>query len=155
MLIENRIKKETKQIVVLILWKKSHREKLVIRIVKKKLTSQRFFRTSIWVKNNFVELKVKLKGDTTVNYKTKRSFNLQPTKNNYLRSSSKKSWNLFSKIERIKTAVQAKKSVRWMPWHWEPMKDAITCDKLRWVGNKLWPADFRMGKPLWWRIIDP
>ena len=32
-----------------------------------------------------------------MNYKTKRSFNLQPTKNNYLRSSSKKSWNLFSK----------------------------------------------------------
>ena len=69
---------------------KSHREKLVIRIVKKKLTSQRFFRTSIWVKNNFVELKVKLKGDTTVNYKTKRSFNLQPNKTIICEAQAKK-----------------------------------------------------------------
>ena len=46
MFIENRIRKETKQIVVFD-FERSHREKLVIRIVKKKLTSlnERFFRT--------------------------------------------------------------------------------------------------------------
>ena len=26
---------------------------------------------------------------------------------------------------------QAKKSTRWMPWHWEPTKDVISCDKPR------------------------
>ena len=46
-------------------------------------------------KNNFVEPDQKIGGDTTVNYKTKRSFNLQPTKNNYLRSSSKKAGTYF------------------------------------------------------------
>ena len=24
-----------------------------------------------------------------------------------------------------------------MPWHWEPMKDVISCDKLRGAANKL------------------
>ena len=27
--------------------------------------------------------------------------------------------------------VQAKKSIWRMPWHWEPMKDVTSCDKLR------------------------
>ena len=31
-------------------------------------------------------------------------------------------------LERTKTG-QAKKSARRMPWHWEPMKDATSCDK--------------------------
>ena len=26
---------------------------------------------------------------------------------------------------------QVKKSIRRMPWHWEPMKDVISCEKLR------------------------
>ena len=39
--------------------------------------------------------------DTTVNYKTKRSFNLQP-KNNYLRSSSKKAEFVSSVLEIIR-----------------------------------------------------
>jgi len=26
---------------------------------------------------------------------------------------------------------QAKKSIWWMPWHQEPTKDVISCDKLR------------------------
>ena len=34
-----------------------------------------------------------------MNYKTKRSFNLQPNKNNYLRSSSNKKLNLFSELK--------------------------------------------------------
>lgn len=35
-----------------------------------------------------------------------------------------------------------------MPWHKEAMKDVITYDMLRWGGNNLEPADFRMGQPL-------
>ena len=26
---------------------------------------------------------------------------------------------------------QVKKSIRGMPWHWEPKKDVISCEKLR------------------------
>ena len=33
--------------------------------------------------------------------------------------------------------VQANKSIRRMPWHQEPMKDVISCDKLRGAANKL------------------
>ena len=42
---------------------------------------------------------------------------------------------------------QAKKSARGMPWHQEPMKDVISCDKLRGAANELRSGDFRMGKP--------
>ena len=42
---------------------------------------------------------------------------------------------------------QAIKSVWWMPWHLAPMKDVISCDKLRGVANELWSVDFWMGKP--------
>ena len=34
-----------------------------------------------------------------------------------------------------------------MPRHRKTKKDATTCEKLRRVGRKLWPADVRMGKP--------
>lgn len=34
-----------------------------------------------------------------------------------------------------------------MPWHWEPTKDVISCDKPRGAANKLLSVDFRMGKP--------
>ena len=54
---------------------------------------------------------------------------------------------------------QAKKSTRWMPWHWEPTKDVISCDKPRWGANIHWPADFWMGKPgrvnLGYCILNP
>ena len=33
--------------------------------------------------------------------------------------------------------VHANKSARGMPWHQEPMKDVISCDKLRGAANKL------------------
>ena len=36
-----------------------------------------------------------------------------------------------------KRKVQAKKSARRMPWHWEPKKDATSCEKLRGAANKL------------------
>ena len=42
---------------------------------------------------------------------------------------------------------QAKKSARGMPWHQEPMKDAISCGKRRGAANEQWSGDFRMGKP--------
>ena len=32
---------------------------------------------------------------------------------------------------------QANKSVWWMPWHQAPMKDVISCEKLRGVANEL------------------
>ena len=37
---------------------------------------------------------------------------------------------------------QATKSAGWMPWHWEPTKDVISCDKLRRGANIHRPADF-------------
>ena len=33
-----------------------------------------------------------------------------------------------------------------MPWHQEPMKDVISCDKLRGAANELRSGDFRMGQ---------
>ena len=38
-------------------------------------------------------------------------------------------------IENSKKIVQAKKSIRRMPWHREPTKDVTNCDKLRGVVN--------------------
>ena len=37
--------------------------------------------------------------------------------------------------EQSKEIVQAKKSIRRMPWHREPTKDVTNCDKLRGVVN--------------------
>ena len=42
---------------------------------------------------------------------------------------------------------QANKSARGMPWHQEPMKDAISCEKLRGGANIQRSGDIRMGKP--------
>ena len=39
---------------------------------------------------------------------------------------------------------KAKKSAGRMPWHWEPKKDVINCDKLRGAVSTLRSADFRM-----------
>ena len=33
------------------------------------------------------------------------------------------------KLDKEDIDNQAKKSVRWMPWHQEPMKDVVSCDK--------------------------
>ena len=38
---------------------------------------------------------------------------------------------------RTSTTGQAKQSARGMPWHQEPMKDVISCDKLRGAANEL------------------
>ena len=37
----------------------------------------------------------------------------------------------------MKQNGKAKKSAGRMPWHWEPMKDVINCDKLRGVVSTL------------------
>ena len=39
-------------------------------------------------------------------------------------------------MEFLLTRGQAKKSARGMPWHQEPMKDVISCEKLRGAANK-------------------
>ena len=31
-----------------------------------------------------------------------------------------------------------------MPWHWEPMKDVVNCEKLRGVANEHRSGDIRM-----------
>ncbi len=48
-----------------------------------------------------------------------------------------------------KNEGQVTKSAGRMPWHREPMKDAISCDKLWGGANSLRSADVRMGKPNW------
>ncbi len=45
--------------------------------------------------------------------------------------------SLIVKNHRKMIEDQATKSVEWMPWHQEPMKDAISCEKLREAANKL------------------
>ena len=42
-----------------------------------------------------------------------------------------------------------------MPWHQEPMKDVISCEKLRGAANELRSGDIRMGKPtVRYRILN-
>ena len=36
-----------------------------------------------------------------------------------------------------------------MPWHWEAMKDVVSCEKLRGTASKCRSVDVRMGKPGW------
>ena len=42
---------------------------------------------------------------------------------------------------------QVRKSVRWMPWRFGPMKDVVSCDKPRGAANMHRSVDFRMGQP--------
>ncbi len=42
---------------------------------------------------------------------------------------------------------QVIKSVRWMPWHIQLMKDAVNGDTPRGVVNRQRSGDFRMGEP--------
>ena len=39
---------------------------------------------------------------------------------------------------------QATKGTGWMPWHWEPTKDVISCEKPRGAANKPWSVDIWM-----------
>ena len=57
-------------------------------------------------------------------------------------------WIVYELTELERSNVgQANKSARGMPWHQEPMKDVLSCDKLRGAAKKLRSGDFRMGKP--------
>ena len=44
--------------------------------------------------------------------------------------------------------VKYTKSAGRMPWQWEPMKDAVSCEKLWGAANRPWSADIWMGKPI-------
>ena len=50
---------------------------------------------------------------------------------------------------------QANKSVGRMPWHQEPTKDVISCEKLRGGANIHRSADIRMGEPNWANLSYP
>ena len=50
--------------------------------------------------------------------------------------------NELSNSEEQAKEVQAKKSIRRMPWHQEPKKDVTSCDKPRGAANKLRSVDF-------------
>ena len=49
---------------------------------------------------------------------------------------------------------QAKKGTRGMPWHQEPMKDVISCEKIRGAANRLRSVYVRMGKPHYLKNSD-
>jgi hypothetical protein len=42
-----------------------------------------------------------------------------------------------------------------MPWRQEAMKDVASCDKLRGAANERRSVDFRMGKPLPMKSVEP
>ena len=52
-----------------------------------------------------------------------------------------------SPSKRITSRDQASKSVGRIPWHQEPKKDVISCEKPRGGANNLRSVDIRMGKP--------
>ena len=50
---------------------------------------------------------------------------------------------------------QANKSTGWMPWHRLPMKDVVSCEKLRGAASRHRSEDLRMGKPGWGNTQSP
>jgi hypothetical protein len=73
--------------------------------------------------------------------KWRRRFRLRRTSDRSREGPSAEGWASTMR------AIKCLKSIWWMPWRWEAMKDVVRCDKPRGVANKLWSADFRMGKP--------
>ena len=63
------------------------------------------------------------------------SVRLEELIENCIRNNDKYSTNKVA--SKILGNKEAKKGVEWMPWHQEPMKDVITCDKLCGAGHKL------------------
>ena len=49
----------------------------------------------------------------------------------------KEIYNFESLVGKCKNRGQATKGAGRMPWHWEPMKDVISCDKPRGAANEL------------------
>ena len=129
MFIENRIRNkrnETDSCKKVNFWKKGWLEKnlLFIFIISKVFPYKRSGKTISSASDRDI------RGGQRKWIKTKRSFNLQPKKQLFAKL-KQKSWKIPKNYGELEKAVQAKKSVRWMPWHWEPKKDVITCDKLR------------------------
>ena len=50
---------------------------------------------------------------------------------------------------------QATKSARGMPWHWEPMKDAVNCDKPRGAVSKRNIRGFPNGATRQMKVCQP
>ena len=50
---------------------------------------------------------------------------------------------------------QATKGAGRMPWHQEPKKDVVSCEKLRGAANKRLSADIRMGQPAYCHEYAP
>ena len=68
----------------------------------------------------------------------------------WLRYSSALSWDFGLLCRSVVDGVDSQawgKSIWWMPWHVQAMKDVARCDKRRGVVSKLWSGDFRMGNP--------
>ncbi len=57
-------------------------------------------------------------------------------------------WILECPIYQKQVDGQATKGVRWMPWRYEAMKGAASCDKPRRAASRLRSGDTRMGKPI-------
>ena len=60
--------------------------------------------------------------------------------------------NLHNSKLREQANGQVRKSTRRMPWHWEPMKDVISCEKPRGDANDQLSVDVRMGKPTYSQV---
>ena len=94
------------------------------------------------IKDFFIKTSEKINHNKTVKKFTKRVFKTQdPVFQRYDGS------GLF-----YRSSI---KSAGWMPWHWEPMKDVISCEKLRGGANIHWSGDIRMGKPTWANLKYP
>ena len=57
------------------------------------------------------------------------------------------STKLAAKLTAKHSKGQGNKSKGWKPWHQEPMKDVISCEKLRGGANSRRAVDIRMGQP--------
>jgi len=53
----------------------------------------------------------------------------------------------FERLHKYHKLIKVTKSVWWMPWLSEAMKDVISCDKLWGGANNFRSIDFRMGEP--------
>ena len=86
---------------------------------------------------------------TEVKPQSERTEPKQLNTSNYQKETTNKNY-LKKTISKVKTKDeklgQVTKSVGRMPWHLEPMKDAVSCEKLRRAANKPRPVDIRMWK---------
>ena len=67
--------------------------------------------------------------------------------NNYNEAEEEKSDSraIIQRTKGFEHKGQAKKGAGRMPWHWEPMKDVVNCDKLRGVVSRRYIRRFPNG----------